>query len=762
MFCPLVCKYPTELFIYVDDILVATDNNMERHRQIIHEVLDLLAKESYFLQPAKCSFEQTSLMYLGVIVDGNKILPNPKKTSTLKDWPRTLGTVKQVRSILGVLGYQQPFIPNYANIARPLIALTKKDHPFLWTPDCTKALNQLIDTILDNPSLIQPDLAKPFFLQVDASAFATGAILTQKDERGKHLAVGFHSQTFNEAEHNYDIHDRELLAVYQGLTHHRHLLLSSPFPITVMMDHINRRIARYVQQLVDYNFQLVHIPGSTNKANTLSRQPDYDDGSDDNSDITVLPPELFIQSTKLACLFSHAITLSNINDRAKAHQLCQPKLLKRWSTTYPIKQEGQLFWYGDRLVIVDDTSLKRGVISLYHDSTTAGHPGISNTTWAITSDYWWPALKKDVMEYIKGCSTCQSRKNQPNKPKPPLFPIPSDTYRTLFTSIAMDFIVKLPISKTYDTILTTTDTFSKASTLIPCNETINATGAAQLYANYVLPHYRLPLHIISDRDPHFTSSFFRELCRVTGAIQNLSTAYRPQTDGQSEWTNQHLEQYIRIFTVFKQTNWADLLALAQYTLNSWPNTTTKKVPFELLLGYIPQVHQMARTSNNPGLEEHLQRPATAREEAAEALRQAADLEILSRFEPYQTGDKVWLEGRNLTTTHPLAKLAPRHYGPFPITCVISCTSYQLKLPFQWKIHDIFHATLLTPYKETPLNGKQYQEPTADLIDGQPEWELESSYMSEDDEINFNTWLGGRVSLKHMTVGNQLRMSMLEI
>jgi hypothetical protein len=131
-------------------------------------------------------------------------------------------------------------------------------------------------------------------------------------------------------------------------------------------------------------------------------------------------------------------------------------LLKQWSNTYPIKQEGQLFWYGDRLVIVDNTSLKRGVISLYHDLPTAGHPGISNTTWAIAQDYWWPALKKDITEYIKGCSTCQSRKNQPNKPKPPLFPISSDTYRTPFTSIAMDFIVKLPISNTYDTILTIT------------------------------------------------------------------------------------------------------------------------------------------------------------------------------------------------------------------------------------------------------------------------------------------------------------------
>jgi hypothetical protein len=176
---------------------------------------------------------------LGIIVNGNKLSPDPKKTNALKDWPRTLSTVKQVRSILGVLGYQRPFIPNYTNIARPLVALTKKTQAFLWTQDYTNTLNKLIDIILDNPSVLQPDLTKPFFLQVDASVFATGAILTQKDDRGKHLAIGFHSQTFNEAECNYNIHDRELLAVYRGLTHYRHLLLSSPFQTTVLTDHKN-------------------------------------------------------------------------------------------------------------------------------------------------------------------------------------------------------------------------------------------------------------------------------------------------------------------------------------------------------------------------------------------------------------------------------------------------------------------------------------------------------------------------------------------
>ena len=289
----------------------------------------------------------------------------------------------------------------------------------------------------------------------------------------------------------------------------------------------------------------------------------------------------------------------------------------------------------------------------------------------------------------------------------------------------MDFIVKLPLSDSYDTILTITDTFSKASIFIPCNETINAEQTAKLYTTYVLPHYGLPHRIISDRDPRFTSVFSRELCRTLGISQNISTAYHPQTDGQSERTNQRLEQYLRIFIDYNQQNWASLLPLAQYTLNAWPNATTKKAPFELILGHIPKVHQSARPFKSPSVESRLQQLKQARKEAEEALQKATNLTLPTRFEPYQIGDKVWLEGRNLTTTHPSSKLAPRRYGPFPITHVVSRTSYQLKLPSQWKIHDVFHATLLTPYKETALNGKSYQEPAPDLIDGQPEWEVES-------------------------------------
>ena len=281
MFQPLTNKFPTELFVYMDDILIATKNNVERHRKIVDTVLDLLAHESYFLRPSKCVFEQTRIKYLGVIVDGSSLSIDPTKTESLQDWPHTLTKVKDVRSILGVLGYQRPFIPNFADIAKPLMALTKKDQPFIWTQECRQALDTLIDAVLSNPTLLQPDPMKPFFLQVDASAFATGAILTQKDHRGKHAAIGFHSQTFSDAERNYDIHDQELLALMRGLNHWRHLLVGTPTPITVYTDHknleyyrhpqhINRCVACYIPRLADYNYILVHLPGDSNKADALS------------------------------------------------------------------------------------------------------------------------------------------------------------------------------------------------------------------------------------------------------------------------------------------------------------------------------------------------------------------------------------------------------------------------------------------------------------------------------------------------------------
>ncbi len=245
---------------------------------------------------------------------------------------------------MGVLGYQRPFIPNFANIARPLTQLLKKGTPFQWTPECREALDKLISIVLTDPALQQPDMTKPFQLEVDASAFATGAILSQRDNRGKSHTIGFHSKTFTEVERNYNIHDRELLAVVRGLDNWRHLLASSSHPIIILTDHknlqyycnpqhINRRVAHYLPKLADYNFQLVHQPGMANKADALSRQPNFYEGPNNNDDITVLPQTLFID----------AITASSLDDCIRAHQLKRLELLTTWALTHNLTKTNNLY-----------------------------------------------------------------------------------------------------------------------------------------------------------------------------------------------------------------------------------------------------------------------------------------------------------------------------------------------------------------------------------------------------------------------------------
>jgi RNase H-like domain found in reverse transcriptase/Reverse transcriptase (RNA-dependent DNA polymerase) len=213
LFHPLKDKYPSMLFVYMDDILITTADNLPLHRRIVHDVLDLLEAKSFFLKPSKCKFERTSIDYLGIIISNGAISINPMKCDGLATWPEQLATIKQVQSTLGVFGYQQPFIRGFADIAKPLTELTKKDIPFVWTPCCTATIQRLKEIVLSDPVLQQPHPNRPYTLEVDASQYATGAILQQPNETGYLHPVSYDSQTFNDAEHGYNIHDCELLAV---------------------------------------------------------------------------------------------------------------------------------------------------------------------------------------------------------------------------------------------------------------------------------------------------------------------------------------------------------------------------------------------------------------------------------------------------------------------------------------------------------------------------------------------------------------------
>jgi hypothetical protein len=220
--------------------------------------------------------------------------------------------------------------------------------------------------------------------------------------------------------------------------------------------------------------------------------------------------------------------------------------------------------------------------------------------------------------------------------------------------------------------------------------------------------------------------FARALCTALGITQNMSTAFHPRTDGQSERTNQGLEQYLRFYVDAKQGNWAQLLPIAEFAHNAWRNKSTGQSPFDLLMGYHPRAEWTAVTSPIPQVMLWLDQIWEACDKARTAMIKAQQgWERRKRTAPtFRTGDQVWLDGRNIKTFHPTTKLAPKRHGPFPIIRVLSPITYELRLPVQWKLHPVFHVDLLTPYRETEFHGANYDKPPPDLIDGEEEYEVE--------------------------------------
>ena len=370
--------------------------------------------------------------------------------------------------------------------------------------------------------------------------------------------------------------------------------------------------------------------------------------------------------------------------------------------------------------------LRRALVELNHDSTTAGHPGIDKTYYALLKQYWWPGCRTFVREYVKGCAICQANKPITHRNNPPIDPITATKGALPFETIAVDFIVKLPLSEGYDSIMTITDhDCTKAVILIPCHETIDTEGVAKLFKDRVFPFTGLPKKIISDRDTRFTSSFFKEICSQLGIVQNLSSAYHPQTDGQSEKTNQHTETGLRIFCNYQQDDWAHYIPMIQYAINARPSATTKQTPYELWMGFTPRAHQPNRTSKVPTIELRKEQMTAARKQAEEAMTRAQELlGRKSNHTPYQKDQWVWLEGKHLQTTHPSTKMRPKRFGPFRIMDTVGKTTYKLDLPSHWKIHNAFHANLLLPYQETKEHGRNFTDPPPELVEGQEEWEVE--------------------------------------
>jgi transposase InsO family protein len=202
--------------------------------------------------------------------------------------------------------------------------------------------------------------------------------------------------------------------------------------------------------------------------------------------------------------------------------------------------------FHSKIYVPNDRDLRHCIIEQHHDTRIAGHAGRFKTLELVSRNYWWPQMSRYISIYVKTCDLCNRTKLQHQWPFGELHP--SETPEAPWDVISVDFIVELPESHGYNTIMNVVDSVTKRAHFVPTHTTINAEGAARLYLREVWKHHGTPRVVLSDRGPQFAAGFTRELYKLLGIKLATSTAYHPQTDSQTEHVNQELEGYLRIFT----------------------------------------------------------------------------------------------------------------------------------------------------------------------------------------------------------------------
>ncbi|CEP11259.1 hypothetical protein [Parasitella parasitica] len=394
-------------------------------------------------------------------------------------------------------------------------------------------------------------------------------------------------------------------------------------------------------------------------------------------------------------------------------------------------KDGLLFYKNQAICVPDNEKIQKTILEQCHDSPAAGHFGITKTYDQVSRDYYWPSMRSYVKRYVTGCDTCLRNKNTHHKPYGLLQPL--EIPEKPWVSISMDFITQLPESENYTAICVIVDRFTKMAVFVPTHNSIDAEGTCDLLLRHVFCHFGFPATIISDRGITFTSNFTKALMKIFHIKQSMSTAFHPQTDGQTERINSILEQYLRCYINHRQSDWSKYLCIAQFAYNSTTHSTTGVTPHFANYGFEPH-SSLATPHTTKG-----NSPAIDRAKLLKDLHEEVKYNIALAQECHskyynkkvlpgpelKIGDKVWLLSKNIKTQRPTRKLDHRRLGPFEILEKIGSRSYKLALPHTMKVHPVFHINLLEPFIEDTIPGRKPKELPPIVIDDHEEYEVDN-------------------------------------
>ncbi|KAI3687192.1 hypothetical protein L1987_80885 [Smallanthus sonchifolius] len=337
-----------------------------------------------------------------------------------------------------------------------------------------------------------------------------------------------------------------------------------------------------------------------------------------------------------------------------------------------------------------------------HKTRYSVHPGADKMYKDLRYQYWWPGMKKDIVLYVAKCLTCSKVKAEHQRPSGLLEQPEIPVWK--WECIAMDFITKLPrTTHGHDSIWVIVDRLTKSAHFLPIRDDYGVKKLARIYINEIVSRHGVPLNIISDRDGRFTSRFWKSLQPSLGTQLNLSTAYHPQTDGQSERTIQTLEDMLRVCVIDFDGNWDSHLPLIEFSYNNSYHTIINMAPFEALYGRKCRSpicwNEIGESQITELIQETSDKVLRIRDNLLAARsRQKSYADKRRKPLEFRFGDLVLLKVspcKGVVRFRKKGKLAPRFVGPFKILERIGKVAYKLELPESLNnVHPTFHVSNL--------------------------------------------------------------------
>lgn len=723
------------VIVFLDDILIYS-RTLAEHKKHVRIALELLRKNQLYANTKKCSFFKESVSFLGHVVSADGISMEQDKVKAIRDWPAPTN-ITGVRSFLGLAGYYRKFVRNFSQIASAISELLHKNKRFEWKEEQRIAFEELKSAVTSAPVLIPPDDSKPYVVTTDASGFAIGAALSQDQGRGLQ-PIAFMSKKMLPRETHYPVHEQELLAVVCALQEWRHYLHGRRFK--VITDHqslrylstqpqLSGRQARWSQFLQQFDVNIEYKSGKQNVvADALSRRSDLQEA------LSLAGASIEV-TTDFSETLTNKVKAGYEKDEKCGEILLTPRQFKNFLTI----NEGLIFHH-QQLYIPNVKEIKLELLQEAHDIPTAGHLGVARTIDLLTRSYYWPKLAEEVKQFVESCFTCQSNKVSSQLAQGLAQPIAIPLRR--WDQVTMDLITQLPWSKYgNDAIVVIVDKYSKMLHCVAVKTTITAPELAKIFIHEIVRHHGVPSSIISDRDPRFMSTFWESLWNQLGTNLARSTAYRPQTDGQTERANRTLEQMLRSWVNVKQREWEDYLSTVEIAYNNSKQSSTGFSPFYLNYGQHPSfplasaVRLRGEANRNPKAEEMLEQLYDNLEIAEKNMTRAQAQQerytnLRRRNVEFKEGEKVMLSTKDLRWKGRLTpKFTIKYIGPYTIKRVLSPLNYELQLPTSLSIHPVFHVSKIKKFKDGNeiFSGRREEEkqPPAEIVDGNEEWEVEA-------------------------------------